>query len=209
MSEIPEGYMQNNRGDLVRAENVKEIDKIQDQVANDIGASATELSMALTKFKRTALNDIADTVSIAAEKYGVTIGGKKGNITITSYDGRYKVQRVFSDRISFGIELEAAKALFIKYLDEVTADTNGDLRALIDGAFRTTRGGQLRTADLLRLLSYDIKHADWVKACEALKDSIVVNGQAVYIRVYERINDSDKYRPIPLNITDVAGGYER
>ena len=206
---IPEGYMQNSRGDLVREENVKEIDKIQDQVVRDYAEEAKRLSMALLKFKRGALNDMADVIAVGAEKYGVSIGGKKGNVSMTTYDGRYKIQRVYSEKISFGVELEAAKELFTKYLDDVTSSTDGDLRKLIDGAFRTTRGGQLRTADLLGLLRYDITHPDWVKACEALKDSITVSGNTVYVRVYERVNDSEQYRPIPLDIAALGGGYER
>lgn len=207
--QIPDGYMQNSRGDLVREDKVKEIDKIQTQVVTDLATTAKDIHMALVKFKRAALDDIADVIAVGAQKYGVTIGGKKGNVTLSTFDGRYKIQRVFADRITFGVELEAAKALFTAYLDSVTAESNGEVRALIDAAFKTHSGGQLRTTDLLRLLRYDIKHPNWVSACEALRDSIVVTGNAVYVRVFERINDSDQYRPIPLNITDVGGGYER
>lgn len=209
MSEIPEGFLKNNRGDLVRIENVKEIHLLQDQVATDLAKDAQAIFMALAKFKRQALDDIRDLIKIAGEKHDVKLGGEKGNITIPSYDGRYKIQRAFADRITFGIEIEAAKDLFLNYLNDVADNLDGDARVLVESAFKTTRNNQLRTSELLRLLSYDIKHPDWVKACEALRESMVVDGQTVYIRVYERINDSDKYRPIPLNITDVAGGYER
>ena len=75
--QIPDGYMQNSRGDLVREENVKEIDKIQDQVVRDYAEEAKQLSMALLRFKRGALNDMADVIAVGAEKYGVSIGGKK------------------------------------------------------------------------------------------------------------------------------------
>lgn len=208
-NKIPDGYMKNSRGDLVKAENIKPIDLLKDQAAIMLAQRAQQIHMDLVKFKRTALDDIQHLIKIGAEKYDVQLGGDKGNISISSYDGRYKIQRVFAARISFGLEIEAAKELFLRYLDEVTAGANDDARALIDGAFRTTRGGSLRTAELLRLLSYDIKHPNWVQACEALKDSISVDGSTVYVRVSERINDSDKYRPIPLDIAAVGGGYAR
>jgi len=208
-TEIPNGYMKNSRGDLVLIENIKPIDLLKDQAAIALAQQAIDIHMALIKFKRMALDDIQELIKTAAEKYDVQIGGDKGNLSISSYDGRYKIQRVFADRISFGLEIEAAKELFLRYLDEVTAGANADARALIDGAFRTTRGGSLRTAELLRLLSYDIKHPNWIQACEALKDSISVDGSTVYVRVSERMNDSDKYRPIPLDIAAVGGGYAR
>lgn len=37
---------------------------------------------------------------------------------------------------------------------------------------------------------------------DALNDSVRVQCSRSYIRVYERIGDSDQYRPIPL---DIAG----
>ncbi|MBN57820.1 DUF3164 family protein [Thalassolituus sp. UBA3500] len=206
---IPEGYMQNNRGDLVREENVKDIDKIVDQSVTTLAQQARDLSMSLTKFKRLALDDIRELITIAGEKYGENLGGDKGNITLCSYDGRYKIQRTFADRISFNIEMKAAESLFDKYLEAISASAAADIRVLINATFRSTRGKKLRTAELLRLLSLDIKHPDWIKACEALKNSIMVDGATVYIRLYERVNDSESYRMIPLNITDVGGGYVR
>ncbi len=208
-TEIPAGYMQNQHGDLVREENVKEIDKLKDQAAIELAESAKDIHMNLVRFKRRALDDIRDLIQIAAEKYGEKLGGEKGNISISSYDGRYKIQRVFASRISFGLELKAAESLFTKYLDSVTASVENDVRVLIEGAFKTTRGGNLRTSELLRLLSFEIKHPAWIQACEALKDSISVDGSTVYVRAYERVNDSDQYRPIPLDIAAVGGGYVR
>ena len=206
---IPEGYMQNSRGDLVREKNVKDIDKIVDQSVTTLAQQARELSMSLTKFKRLALDDIRELIKIAGEKYGASLGGDKGNITLYSYDGRYKVQRTFAARMTFNIEMKAAESLFDKYLEAISASAENDIRVLINATFRSSRGDKLRTAELLRLLSYDIQHPDWIKACEALKNSIMVDGATVYIRVYERVNDSEAYRIIPLNITDVGGGYER
>lgn len=208
-NKIPDGYMKNSRGDLVKTENIKPIDLLKDQAAKELAQQAIDIHMSLIKFKRMALDDIQELIKTAAEKYDLKLGGDKGNITIPTFDGRYKIQRTFADQISFGLELEAAKELFLRYLDEVTAGTNGEIRALIDGAFRTTNKGALRTSDLLRLLKYDIKHPNWVQACEALKDSISVDGKAVYVTVHERINDSDHYRPIPLSIAAVGGGYAR
>jgi len=209
MTDIPAGYMQNNRGDLVREENVKDIDKIVDQAVSTLASQAKDISMALTKFKRLALDDIRELIKIAGEKYGESLGGEKGNITLFSYNGRYKVQRIFADRVSFNIEMKAAESLFDKYLEAISASAENDIRVLINATFRSTRGDKLRTAELLRLLSLDIKHPDWIRACEALKNSIMVDGATVYIRLYERVNDSEAYRMIPLNITDVGGGYVR
>jgi hypothetical protein len=38
---------------------------------------------------------------------------------------------------------------------------------------------------------------------QAVRDSILVSGSSVYIRVYERINGTDEYRAIPLDLAAV------
>ncbi|WP_028294265.1 DUF3164 family protein [Oceanobacter kriegii] len=202
---IPAGYMQDARGRLVPEDQVKEQDKLRDQCVSDLVDQAKAISQQLTEFKRKALADIADLLQIAADKYEVTLGGKKGNVSLASYNGQYKIQRVFAEQIHFSEELEAAKELFAVCLDKWTENADVNVRALVDRAFRTTRSGQIKTAELLGLLQLEIDDRDWQLATAALKDSIRVSGSTVYVRVYERIGDSDRYQQIPLDLASVRG----
>lgn len=200
---IPEGFMQNAAGHLVPEAQVREQDKLRDQVVTDLGQCALQLNQALTAFKKRALADIADTIQIAADKWQVDLGGKKGNISLTSYNGAFKIQRVYAERITFTEELEAAKELFGRCLDRWTEKADNNIRALIDRAFRPNKSGQIRTAELLGLLRLEIDDAEWQTAIEALKTSINVSGSTVYVRVYQRIGDSDHYQMIPLDLASV------
>ncbi|MDP2548511.1 DUF3164 family protein, partial [Oceanobacter sp. 4_MG-2023] len=173
------------------------------QCVTDLVKQAQAISQQLTEFKRKALADIADLLQIAADKYEVTLGGKKGNVSLSSYNGRYKIQRVFAEQIQFSEELEAAQQLFAECLDKWTENADVNIRALVDRAFRTTRSGQIKTAELLGLLQLEIDDTDWQRATNALKDSIRVGGSTVYVRVYERIEDTDKYRQIALDLASV------
>jgi len=200
---IPEGYLQDAQGRLVPESQVREQDKLRDSIVRDLVAEALKINGGLKQFKARALNDIADVIQIAADKWEVDLGGKKGNITLLSFDGKYKVQRTYAERITFTEELEAAKELFGRCLDRWTADANVNIRALVDRAFRANKNGQIRTAELLGLLRLEIEDSEWEMACEALKQSISVNGSTVYIRIYERIGDSEHYRHIPLDLAGV------
>ena len=206
-NQIPEGFMQNSQGHLVPEAQVREQDKLRDSVVNDLAAEAREISLRLMKFKRRALADISDLIQVAADKYEVDLGGKKGNVSLTSYNGKYRIQRVYSERIEFTEELHAAQALFGRCLDRWTEHADNNIRALVDRAFRTNSNGQIKTAELLGLLRLDIKDPDWQQACEALKDSITVSGTTVYIRIYERVGDSDRYRLVPLDLASVGGNH--
>lgn len=200
---IPEGYMKNALGHLVPRANVREQDLMRDQVALSLAIEASALNKALAAFKKKALGDIADLVKIAGERYEVVLGGKKGNVSINTYDGKYKVQRSVADRIQFTEEIEAAKSLINQCIARWSEGANDKIRAIVDRAFNKDTKGQIKTAAVLDLMRLDIDDAEWKRAMEAIRDSIQSTGTATYVRVYERIGDSDQYKAIPLDLAAV------
>ena len=200
---IPAGFWLNASGHLVPEAQVREQDKLRDQVAHELAARAQILSGALRKFKARALADIDDLVRISAERYGANLGGRKGNVTVTSFDGRYRVSRTVAERIAFSEEIEAAKELINACIVRWSEGGNANIHVLVDRAFRTDTKGQLKTAAILDLLRVEIDDKEWQAAMEALRDSIQVTGTAIYVRVHERIGNGDQYRQVPLDIAGV------
>lgn len=200
---IPNGFVRNANGHLVPEDQVREQDKLRDQVARELSAEAKALHVALQNFKKKSLSDIADLISIAGERYGVQMGGKKGNVTIASYDGQFKVQRSYADRLTFTEEMEVAKVMVYDCIRAWSKGADGHLLAIVDRTFSPNRNGQIKTTDVLDLLRLEIDDETWKVAMQAVKDSIMVSGSAVYIRVYERIGDSDNYKAIPLDLAAV------
>ena len=200
---IPEGYLKNAAGHLVPRANVREQDLLRDEVARNLASLGAILNQQLAAYKKQALADVADVVRIAAEKYGVDLGGKKGNVTLTSFDGRYKVQRSVAELIQFTEEIEAAKALINACIARWSEGANDNIRVIVDRAFRTDTKGQLKTSAIMELMRLDIEDEQWKLAMEAIRDSIQTNGTATYIRLYERIGDSDQYKAIPLDLAAV------
>lgn len=200
---IPAGFVMNAAGHMVPEHQVRPHDKLRDQVAGDLSQEAIELSAALEAFKKKALADIADLIRISAENYGVTLGGEKGNVSIFTYDGQYKIERNYADRITFTDEVLAAKELIDTCIHKWSDGANPHLRVLVDRAFSAGRNGQIKTSDILGLLRLEIDDDDWRAAMVALKDAIQVNGKAVYIRVYKRVGSAGRYEPISLNIAVV------
>ncbi|WP_338807114.1 DUF3164 family protein [Pseudomonas chlororaphis] len=200
---IPEGFVRNAIGHLVPVDQVREQDKLRDQVASDLAEAAKELNLALKRFKKKSLGDIDDLISIAGERYGVQIGGKKGNVTIATYDGKYKVVRSHADRLTFTEEMEAAKALVYDCIKTWSKGADNHLLAIVERTFSPNRNGQIKTSDVLDLLRLEIDDDTWKRAMKAVRDSIQVSGSAVYVRVYERVNGTDEYRAIPLDLAVV------
>ncbi|MDE9812408.1 DUF3164 family protein [Pseudomonas aeruginosa] len=199
--EIPEGCMRNALGHFVPMAQVREHDKLRDGVARELASQAVAISEALAAFKKKALADIDDLIAISLERYNVKLGGKKGNVSITTYDGEFKIEKALADRLTFTDEIIAAKELIYSCTRKWSQGANDHLMRLVDRAF-IGRNGQIRTNDVLGLLRLEIDDPEWKTAMVALKDALQVNGKAVYIRVYQRVGD-ERYEPINLSLAGV------
>ena len=197
---IPDGYWINARGSLDPIETIKPIDRARDELVRELVAGARTLSGDVARYKDKALADIAAFVQLSGEQYGVRVGGNKGNVQLVSYDGRYKVLRAVAERLSFDERLQAAKELIEQCLTEWTQDARPELRAIVNRAFETDKAGNLNTNAVLALRRLDINDERWQRAMQAIGESLQVVGSKSYIRLYERVCDSDKYQLISLDI---------
>lgn len=200
---VPEGYKCNAAGHLVPEANIKEQDLLRDDLVNGLTAKAIALHDALTAFKEEALTEIRDLVTVAGDRYGVNLGGKKGNVSLLSFDGRYKVTRQYREVVAFTEEIEAAKALIDSCLERWSEGANINIKAVVSQAFRTNTKGEIKTGKVLDLMRMDIDDEEWTRAMNALKDALQSVGTAVYVRLYERVGESDNYRPISLDIASL------
>lgn len=195
---IPDGYKKNAIGHLVPVETIKEIDIARDDLVQEIVAGAARVVDEVARFRARALADIQAFVELSAEKYGANLGGKKGNVTITSYDGQYRVLRAVSDRLEFDERLQAAKALIDDCLKEWTRDSRVELRAIVDQAFQVDRTGKVNAKRIMGLRQLDIKDEKWQRAMDALADSLQITGSRTYIRIYER-QPNGEYKQLAID----------
>lgn len=198
----PEGYWRDAGGRLVPASMVKPIDQARDALVRELVAKAREVSEILGKFKAQAFADIGAFVEMSAEQYGAKVGGAKGNVTLATFDGAFKIVRQVAETIVFDERLQAAKALIDECIQEWSQGSRDEIRALINDAFQVNKEGNINTARVLGLKRLDIRDEKWQRAMQAIADSVQVSGTKPYIRIYERVGDTDKFTPITL---DVAG----
>lgn len=197
---IPDGYMKDQAGRLVPTSTVKPIDIERDKLVADIVGRARGLSGNIAEFKNQTFGDIAAFVELSAEQYGARIGGQKGNVTLMSFDGRYKVQRAIAEHISFDERLQAAKALIDQCITDWSQGSRPEIRVLVNNAFQVDKEGNINTGRVLGLRRLQIEDERWQQAMRAIGDAVQVVGSKSYIRVYERIGDTGEYQAIPLDI---------
>lgn len=195
-------YRQDAQGRLIPLAHIKPIDLARDDLVQEIARKAKALSAALADFKLATFGDIGAFVQLSAEQYRVRVGGKKGNVQLLSFDGRYKVQRAVQESIAFDERLQAAKTLIDECLTEWTEGARSELRALINDAFRVDQAGNIRTGQVLSLRRLAIDDPRWQLAMTAIAEAVQVVGSKSYVRVYER-DDNGVYWPISLDIAGV------
>lgn len=199
---IPDGYKKNSLGHLVPIETIKEEDLARDEFVLEAVAKARNISHVVTTFKLQLADDMQAFLDLAAEKYGATLGGARGNVTLTSFDGRYQLMRAVSDLLDFNETLQAAKALIDTCLREWTSDSRPEVRALIEDAFQVDKKGKINAKRILGLRKLNINDEKWRRAMEAISDSLTVTGSRTYFRLYER-DEGGNYRQIPLDFSTV------
>ena len=201
--QIPEGYRLDAKNRLIPEDQIKEVDKLRDELVLAIVDRASELREELKDFKSDTFSEIEAFVQTSAQEYDVQIGGKKGNVQLVSFDGKYKVVRAIQESITFDERLQAAKGLIDECLREWTADARPEVATIVQDAFRVDQAGNIRTGQVLGLRRLNIQDKRWLRAMDAISDAVQVTGSKSYIRVYERVGASDQYRPISLDIAGV------
>ena len=200
---IPEGYMQDPQGRLVPVAMVKEIDKLRDQTVRAIVDKAINLNHHLRTFKAEAFSDVAVFVETSTEQWGAKLGGSKGNVTLYTFDGRYRVERRVQELIRFDEQLQAAKALIDECITDWSTGSRDEIKVLVNDAFQVNKEGMVNTQRVLGLARLNITAEKWKRAMEAISASVTVVGSRSYIRVYERVGDTDTYRQIGLDLASV------
>lgn len=202
-TQAPVGYWVDAKGVLTPEHLIKPVDIARDQLVGEIVERAVSLNTALSEFKLAGFGDIAAFVDLSANEYGINVGGKKGNVTLHTFDGRFKIQRAMQDRIAFDERLQAAKALIDECLADWVEGAKPEIHAIISRAFQTEKEGEVNTGAVLALRRLDITDERWLRAMDAISEAVQVVGSRSYIRVYQRVGDSDQYQAIPLDIAGV------
>ena len=156
----------------------------------------------LLAYKLVVMDEVQRFVDRSMREYDAKPRGNKGNVTLISFDGRYKLQRALADHISFDERLQAAKSLIDECIKDWSKGSNANIKALVSQAFQVDKEGKVSTGRVLSLRSLEITDEKWQRAMQAISDSITITGSKSYIRFYERDEATGEYVAIPL---DVAG----
>ncbi len=188
------------KGKLVPVTAIKPMDKLIDETVRKIMGYAVPLSEQVSRFKGHTFDDVASLMDLIAQDYGTSMGGKKGNITLMSFDGLLKVQVQVQDQIEFGPELQAAKLLVDECITEWGSKSGPEIQALVTRAFQVDKQGQINRAELFMLRRVQIDDMRWMRAMDAITDSIRIIGSKTYVRFYRREKHDGPWKAVTIDI---------
>jgi len=200
-NEIPNGYLKDGKGNLVLICNVKQHEIIRDEFVTKAVQLAKEQQKALAVFKAAQMAEVDGFIELLAQSHDVHFGGKKGNITLRSFDHKLKVTMQNQERIELGPELIVAKEIIDQLLDEWTKKGNQNIRTIVNNVFNTDKTGMVNPQRILGLRRYEIDDDSglWQKAMNIIADSVGVVDSDRFIRFYETDSDG-KENAISLDI---------
>lgn len=204
MSADPQ-YMTDAQGRKVPVSTIRPEVRLENVTVIDLIGRAERLHSSIEMFKTIAFDELDAFVSLLAEKYKVAKGGRKGNVTFTSFDGQMKVVISSNDFLSFGPELKIAKELVDECIKDWGNGQNDRIVALVNHAFRVDSEGRVNKDDILSLRRIDITDEKWQRAMEAISNSIRVDRSKRYVRFYKRPSPDRDFEAIVLDISKVGG----
>lgn len=178
-------YCINSAGSMVPIEAVRDIDKLRDSVVTRIAEKIKALEVYMKEVKAQCMSDIEEFLVISAEQYNVKMGGSKGNVMLTSYDGSEQIVLAQANNLVVNEGVNMAKTLIDEYLADITSEASPDLRAIVTLAFRVKQG-RMDVKRLMELKQCDIRDERWLKAMEIISDSVTVASTTPCLRLRDK-----------------------
>lgn len=197
--------MTDAKGHFVPLSLVKPMDLIIDETVRKMIGFATELSEQIARFRGHCFDDVGSLQALIAQDYGATLGGAKGNISLTTFDGCMRVTVKVADLIEFGPELQAAKRLVDECLTEWSENSRDEIRALVTRAFQVDKEGQINRSEIFMLMRVAIDDERWQRAMQAVRDSIRTIGSKTYFNFYVRPEADAKWQAISIDLASARG----
>ncbi len=182
---------------------IKPLDLKRHNLVMEIVGDTKAMQEIMVEHKEKTRTKIYSFLDEVAKEYGATMGGKKGNLTLSDYSQSFRVSVSVNEVMSFTEQLTIAEQLVNECLNDWSEGSNENLKAFIKTAFYRTKEGGVSVGKMLGLLRLDIDDEKWRQAMRALKDSMISTETKSYVRVYQRASIDEKWEQIPLDIAKV------
>jgi cell division septum initiation protein DivIVA len=195
--------IENSFGSLVAKRLVAPAQLFEDQTVQKLADEAAALSQVILDFRTKMFEEVDAFLDLVAERYGAR-RRSRGNVILTSYDGKTRIEVSTANFITLGPELQAAKSLIDECLTRWSEGANDNLRTIVQDAFEVGEEGRLRVDRVLALRRVHIDDPQWRTAMQAISDAVRVTHSKRYVRFHRRENQDAPWKQIVLDVARVS-----
>jgi hypothetical protein len=197
------GFWQNKSGGFVHKDLVNIDKQLEDEVVEKLIGEAHNMQQQLLEFKYKAFEDCYNFNDLLRDEYNLKkIKSTSGAVTFRNFNGTQEVTIQVAKLITFDQKLTLAKEKIDIYLDNLTKDSESEIRTLITNVF-DVKNGKVDAKKILSLKSYNISNPLWQEAMKMIDDAIEVAGTKSYIRFKEKASIDSKLESISLDIASL------
>lgn len=193
-------HLTDPKGRLVNVDNIKPLELLIDEEVRRIVRFAGALSAQVARFKQHTLDDISGVKALVAQEFNATLGGEKGNLSLTTFDGLMKVSLKIADVVQYGPELQAAKSKVTECIRNWQGGADPKLVALVENAFQVDQEGQVNRSNLLYLLRLNFDDPTWLQGMKAIRESERPSGTKEYVQIHVRPAPGAKWQHITIDL---------
>nr|WP_321265233.1 DUF3164 family protein [uncultured Sphaerochaeta sp.] len=195
-------YYKNSKGNLVPEDLIKPYDLIKDQTVNLAFSKVMDLRHQMIETKAEVMAMIAELQQVLADQYQITLGGKKENLMVSSFDGAVRIVVAMNEYQSFDEKIHIAKQVIDSCIERWAEGTNANLKVIIDQAFAINQSGHMDIRSIVNLRRLNIDDEEWKKAMDIISDSLQTVVSKQYFRVYRRDSEG-KYLMVNLDLASM------
>lgn len=194
----PEGFVYNAEGNLIAKSNISAVELRKDAFATSMVEQVKEQQKRLIQFKENLVTAFESFRIELLDQYDAKLHkrGSGDNVTVFSFDGRYKMTFTSPKVKTLGPEFEASRELAREWFHQNKDNAPHDL-LLPAQEFYT---GEMSLDKALKFIGWKVQNPILVKAQTAAKDSMIVIGKKSYFNFYER-DENNEYQPVHLNFS--------
>lgn len=191
------------QGQQVPISYVKPYDRARDKAARRILARFLKANQYLAQVKADTLADI-EALQTSTYPEAANLGGVKGNVQFSSFDGLIRVRSEAKTFIEFDDRIKAAQALIFDYLNDLKgSDKHQDIQTIINETFKPTSSGMLSRTKVIGLTRWNIKAQKWVMAMDLIRECQFAKSGKSYIYCESKDSRDAEFETISLDFAAI------
>ncbi len=187
-------------GNVIPADRVRDDEKLREWVVAECQKEVLK-AQDVTRRAKARISELVETYLTDVAKKG-ELENWKGSATISSFDGKFRVQRSKDDRIDFNENLQIAKQHIDLAIKSWSNNSDPNLAILIQEVFNVDKKNTVNKNRIMGLFRYDFKDEHWITAMDYLKKSIQVVNSKEYYNFFE-MDETGEYKPVLVNFSQL------